>query len=243
MLLPRQLARGLLQLIYPGICPFCERSVDVSERLPCAACRAALTADPHEACARCGSTVGPFANRDDGCVICRDTTLHFARVVRMGLYEGLLRDVILRMKHASGEGLAEPIGELLFERVGAQLKELAIDRVVPVPLHWWRYWRRGYNQSEVLARALARGLGVPCRKRWLRRVRATPSQTEQTPAGRWQNVRGAFRARSSRDARGKTILLVDDVLTTGSTCSEAARALRQAGAARVIVAILAKSRD
>jgi ComF family protein len=243
MSLARRLANGLMHLVYPGICPVCDRAIDIEEKLPCASCRAALVADAHEACPRCGSTVGPFANVEGGCVICREVTLHFERVIRMGPYEGLLRDVILRMKHAQGEVLAELVGQLWFDKIGPTLKQFAIDQVVPVPLHWWRYWRRGYNQSAVLARVLARGLGVPLKKRCLRRVRATPSQTEQTPAGRWQNMRGAFWARASSDLRGKTILLVDDVLTTGSTCSEAARALRQAGATRVIVAVVAKSRD
>jgi predicted amidophosphoribosyltransferase len=82
---------------------------------------------------------------------------------------------------------------------------------------------------------------LPCRPRWLRRIRNTPQQMRQTPADRRDNVRGAFRARARPALRGQTVLLVDDVLTTGSTCSEAARALREAGAARVVVAVLAHS--
>jgi predicted amidophosphoribosyltransferase len=102
-----------------------------------------------------------------------------------------------------------------------------------------RRLRRGYNQSEILARPLAGRLRLPCRPGWLRRGRRTPQQTLQPPAGRRENVRGAFRARAGAGLRGRTVLLVDDVLTTGSTAHEAARALRQAGAARVVVAVLA----
>jgi predicted amidophosphoribosyltransferase len=109
------------------------------------------------------------------------------------------------------------------------------------PLHWWRHWQRGHNQSEALARALARRLGVPCRPRWLRRVRHTPRQTQQPPSARADNVRGAFRARRGAPLAGTTVLLVDDVLTTGSTASEAARALRAAGAGRVVVAVLGRA--
>jgi predicted amidophosphoribosyltransferase len=108
-----------------------------------------------------------------------------------------------------------------------------------VPLHWWRRWRRGYNQSEALARRVARTLSSTCRPQALRRVRNTGPQTAQTLAGRRANVRGAFRARRGVEVGGKTILLVDDVLTTGSTCHEAARALCAAGAGRVVVAVLA----
>jgi ComF family protein len=155
----------------------------------------------------------------------------------------LLREVILRLKYSSGEELAELLGDLWAENAASRLRELTADTVIPVPLHWWRHWRRGYNQSEALARALARELGLPCRPGWLRRIRNTPKQTNQTPSDRLVNVKGAFKTSVTAAVKGKTILLVDDVLTTGSTCSEAAHVLRTAGAARVIVAVLAHSRN
>jgi ComF family protein len=162
---------------------------------------------------------------------------HFESVLRLGPYDGLLRDVVLRLKHANGEGLAELVGALWAEHAAPRLRQLGADVVIPVPLHWWRRLQRGYNQSESLARALADHLQLPCRPRWLRRFRHTPRQTVQTPAQRWDNVRGVFRARPQ--VKGKTVLLIDDVLTTGGTASEAARALRAAGASRVVVAVLA----
>jgi ComF family protein len=177
---------------------------------------------------------------EEGCTVCRKTPYHFDEVIRLGPYDGLLRDVVLRMKRSSGEGLAERIGALWFAHAGSRLQAVGAHAVVPVPLHWWRHFTRGYNQSGILAEGLAKGLGLPVR-RCLRRVRATPAQTQQTPAGRWENVRGAFRIRRRTSLAGKTILLVDDVLTTGSTCNEAARTLKAAGAARVVVAALAKS--
>jgi ComF family protein len=243
MALARELAQGLLHLLYPGVCPVCDRSVAAGEALPCAACRSALTVDPHASCPLCGATIGPFALVDGGCSVCRDSTFQFERVLRLGPYDGLLREVILRMKRGAGENLAEHIGAMWFQHAQARLREVQAQVVIPVPLHWWRFWTRGYNQSEVIAGALANGLGIPCQRRWLRRVRATPYQTRQTPAGRRQNVHGAFEARARSRLQDKTALLVDDVLTTGSTCSDAARALRKAGARRVVVAVLAKSKD
>jgi ComF family protein len=157
----------------------------------------------------------------------------------MGPYEGLLREVVLRLKQRSGEGLAEVIGRLWAENDLLRLRGLGADVVVPIPLHWRRHWQRGYNQSHALARVLAGRLGVACRPRWLRRVRNSPKQTAQSPAGRRENVRGAFQARPGLDLSGKTVLLIDDVLTTGSTASEAARALRVARPARIVVAVLA----
>ncbi len=233
------LGRGLLQLVLPGLCHACGTSLPVGQGAFCAACRTALTTDPHTTCPRCAGTVGPYTHLENGCPACRTSSFHFESVLRLGPYEGLLRDAILYMKHSSGEGLAERLGELWAEHASARLEAVGAGVVLPVPLHWRRRWGRGYNQSETLARALAARLHVPCQPRGLRRIRHTPKQTHQTPAARSANVQGAFRARG-RFAH-QTVLLVDDVLTTGSTASEAARALRDAGAARVVVAVLARS--
>ena len=233
----RTFAQGLLQLLYPASCWVCGQLLPPPQASFCAACRLALTGDTSPTCPRCASTVGPFANVEQGCLKCRDASFAFDGAVRLGPYEGLLREVVLRMKHARGEGLAEAVGALWAEHDGPRLGQAGAGVVIPVPLHWRRRWARGYNQSEVLARALAGRLRLPCRPTWLRRARATPKQTEQSPAARRENVRRAFRAGPA--VKGKVVLLVDDVLTTGSTAHEAARALRQAGAGRVVVAVLA----
>lgn len=240
-ILGRDLARGFLQILYPGVCASCGRCLPPDQAGFCPPCRTALTTDPHPACPRCGSTVGPFVPINDGCSRCRNVRFSFERVLRLGPYDGLLRDAILRLKHHSGEGLAEALGTLWAEYARPRLLELGASLVIPVPLHWWRRWRRGYNQSEVLAHAVARALDLPCQPGWLRRIRNTPQQTQQSPAGRRDNVRGAFRARPRRPLRGQAVLLVDDVLTTGSTCSEAGQALLEAGANRVVIAVLAHS--
>jgi ComF family protein len=238
--LGRELGQGLLSLLYPGICAACGRPLPPDQNHFCTSCRMLLTSDPHATCPRCASTVGAFADVADGCVHCRDEKLHLDRAVRLGPYDGLLRELILRMKYAAGESLAEQLGALWAEHAADQWRALGPDLVIPVPLHWRRRWSRGYNQSAALAHALAARLRLPCRERWLRRTRHTPMQTQQTAAAaRRDNVRDAFQARPRPGLQGKTVLLVDDVLTTGSTASAAARALRAAGAARVVVAVLA----
>jgi ComF family protein len=238
----KNLVEGWLQLVYPGVCAACGQSVPAEDAPFCGTCRHALTTDPFPTCPRCASTIGPFSHlHKSRCSRCRDVAYQFEKAVRLGPYDGLLRDLILRMKHSSGESLAELLGRLWALELAPRLRPAAADVIVPVPLHWRRRWVRGYNQSEILAHGLACQLGLPCRPGWLRRIRSTPQQTRQTPTGRLHNVRGAFRARPRQALRGRTILLVDDVLTTGSTCSEAARALRGGGASRVIVAVLAHS--
>jgi competence protein ComFC len=237
----RQLAQGLLQLVYPATCFACDEFLPAGEVNFCTRCQTALITDPFPCCPRCAVTVGPHVPLEGGCKNCRDQSFHFERVVRLGPYDGLLRDVILRMKHVSGEGLAEVLAKLSATHLENRLGNLKADVVVPVPLHWRRRWKRGYNQSEVLARALADHLHIPCQPGWLRRVRNTPQQTSMaSDSARRDNVRNAFAASAWAQFGGKTILLVDDVVTTRSTANDAARALRMAGAGRVVVAALAR---
>jgi ComF family protein len=200
-----------------------------------------LSTDDHEVCPRCAATVGPHVANETGCVVCRDQRFGFCRVLRLGSYESKLRDVVLLLKHADGEPLADALGELWCESRSTQFRALGVDCVVPVPLHWLRRWQRGYNQAESLARSLARGLRLPCLSHCLWRTRYTPMQTSLTATLRRFNVKGVFQALPRPEIRGKTILLVDDVVTTCSTTSEAARALQEAGAREVFVATLARS--
>jgi ComF family protein len=187
-------------------------------------------------------TVGPHTDVSTGCPSCRKEGFAFDGAVRLGLYDGPLRDVVLLLKHAHNEGLADIMAAEWARHAREQLIALGAGCVVPVPLHWWRRWQRGYNQSEVLARGLGRALGIAVHGKGLRRIRATAMQNQQASvSAKRDNVRGAFVARRSLKCAGQTVLLVDDVLTTGSTAHEAARALRKAGAGRVVVAALARA--
>jgi ComF family protein len=241
--LGRQAIQGIIHLIYPPTCHLCGQALAPDGSRFCTRCAHLLPEDFQAACPRCAVSIGAYSQTADGCPRCRAERFWFDQAVRLGLYKDSLREAILRMKQATGEDLAEALGHLWAEHAAARLRALAVDVVVPVPLHWIRRWQRGYNQAETLARALAAKLGVPCRTRWLWRARYTAHQTGQGRTARKANLRGAFRAAARPELRGKKVLLVDDVLTTGTTCSEAARVLKRAGAARVAVAVLARSDD
>ncbi len=234
------LVSGLTQLLYPSNCWACGLLTHDKSPLFCDACEKALTIDPHSTCPRCSSTVGPHAVLTDGCPACRGESFGFDEVVRLGPYKGALREVVLRMKHANGEDLAEAMATLWAGCAGQRLRAFAPDVVIPIPLHWTRRWQRGFNQSAILADALAKALKVPCQPNWLTRQRATPHQTaQQSGASRRANVKKAFRAKQALPLQGRKILLVDDVLTTGATASEAAKALRPQRPAKIVVAVLA----
>jgi ComF family protein len=161
----------------------------------------------------------------------------------MGSYDGELRDLCLRLKHERNAWLAMWLSELFVEARRDVFCALPADTlVVPVPLHWWRQWERGYNQAEALAEGVAKQLKLPIR-RLLKRVTGTRKLADLGVTARGELMRGAFRARARASSRisGRTVLLVDDVLTTGATCGAAARALKQAGASRVVVSVIART--
>jgi ComF family protein len=240
----KELARGVAQLILPNACLVCDtpegdRS-DFWHGL-CIECRRSVTLDPLPACPWCAATVGPHADTTRGCVTCRSLSLGFEAAIRLGPYEGRLRDATIRMKSANGEGLAEAMGRVFAEYASARLRSEGTELVVPVPLHWRRRWARGYNQAASVARVLAEELTVEFAPRLLRRIRYTPQQLQPSAAARRENVKGAFRVRSGASLSGRCVLLVDDVMTTGSTVAEIARTLKEAGVRRVVVAVLARS--
>lgn len=238
-----EFVRNVAEWVYPTACLVCDAPAgepDPFRHGVCNDCHTAMTTDPRPACPWCAQTVGPHADTSRGCPECRGVALGFERAFRLGPYEGKLRDAVLRTKVLAGEGLADLLGRLLAECRGRAVLDAGIDLVAPVPLHWWRKWTRGYNQAEAVARELAAGLRAPFAPKLLRRVRWTPQQAQPTREARRENVRGAFRAVRGARVAGKAVLLVDDVMTTGSTLGEAARTLRGAGAGRVVVAVLAR---
>ena len=152
----------------------------------------------------------------------------------------MLRELIHVFKYGRVQTLAGPLGDMLWT---ALARDEAWDMIAAVPLHWRRRWQRRFNQSELLARNLARRSGIPYRS-LLRRVRATPSQAGLSNQKRRRNVTAAFACRRmalrGEGLQGKRILLIDDVLTTGATASACAAALKKAGAQRVGILTLAR---
>ena len=209
-------------------------------------CRECLRApQPLEAEFFCASCRAPFVNAfpldERGlCALCRGGLRGFDAAYSFGAYEGALREMLHLFKYGGVKTMAGPLGEFL---VAALPRDERFDAVVPVPLHWLRRRRRGFNQSELLAREIGSHTNLPV---WgaLRRARRTSAQAGLSNTARRKNVGGAFLPASAKllrlDLRGKRILLVDDVLTTGSTAAACAAALKRAGAVRVSVLTVAR---
>lgn len=173
------------------------------------------------------------------CPACRNGLRGFDAAYCFGSYEGVLRQLIHLYKYGRVKTLAGTLGGLL---VRALPRDEQFDMVVPVPLHWRRRWSRGFNQSALLARGLARRTGFPYLAA-LRRTRSTAAQAGLSNTMRRKNVASAFQVRRGGFAgkvSGRRILLIDDVMTTGATAAACANALRRAGATRVALLTVAR---
>jgi len=228
---------GLLDLVFPPVCIAC-REPSGSQGF-CAQCWSTIQFLDGPLCACCGIPFDVALLEGSLCALCltRPPAFDKARVILR--YDDVSRAPILALKHADRLDLV-PGFALWLERAGRGLIEDS-DLIVPVPLHRGRLWRRRYNQAAELARALSRRSGVAYDTAVLMRSRATPSQGAMPSAkARRRNVMGAFKVSQPLRVAGRSILLVDDVLTTGATAEAASRALKRAGAAKVQILALAR---
>ncbi|MGI6034285.1 MAG: phosphoribosyltransferase family protein [Limnochordia bacterium] len=226
-----------MNMLFPQAprCAACQGPLEREGVCLCLPCVNALPLIRGPVCTKCGQPL------PDGCGGCEESWA-FAGLRALGLYQGALQEMIHWVKYQGKRELGLALGELLAGPVREEELLRSCSVIAWVPLHPNRMARRGFDQGELLARGLARQLGRRLLPRsTLIRWRDTPSQTRLDRMERWQNVDGAFRVEYPQRVRGKAVLLVDDVLTTGATCHAAASALLAAGALRVGVCVVALS--
>jgi len=243
---PRSWLDDLLAAVLPSPCPVCGRmTASEGERGVCLGCWAGIEILSSPGCPRCGRPHAAFEDDDlEGipCGGCATSPPPFDRGVSMGAYRGTLRTLIRLLKFEDRPDLAAPLAARAAAFLAARLDPTPrINLIVPVPLAPVRRILRGYNQAAELSRELAALLEVPCAAHALRRQPGGRPQARLHAAQRARNVRGAFRAAPRARLRGRAVLLVDDVWTTGATVRECARALRAAGAARIVAFTLARA--
>lgn len=222
-------------------CPVCGVMISGEGTTLCQTCAEELRQRTTGYCIQCGIFFGDQDAPPTICAECRHTpppweTLHFH-----GPYSGILRKMILRYKFKGNFGWTRLLAHLASSAFRAK-DTITPDIIVPVPLHPRRLLKRGFNQSLEIARALGEQLEVPVLTDGLTRTRHTPPQTRLGRTARQHNIKDAFQAHPDR-ITDKTILLLDDVYTTGSTLSECARTLKRAGATRVDVLVLARAQE
>ncbi|WP_040370388.1 ComF family protein [Blastomonas sp. AAP53] len=224
---------ALVDLVLPPRCPGCGVLVEGDLQF-CAECWNALRFVSDPACTACGK---PFADGRDDDLMCADCLAHpplHDGIKAAVLYDDLSRSIVLKLKHGGKIGLARLVARHLQRHLPADTQDVVL---IPVPLHRWRLWQRGFNQSILIARALAAPHRLPVETDVLRRVRATPPLKGMTRKQRSAAIRGVFDIPSHTRPRiaGRHVLLVDDVYTTGATTHACVRLLKQAGARRVTI--------
>ena len=243
--------KSLLAALFPSDCRICRASLFSVSRLPvCASCMQSLEPIRQARCNVCGHVLPPDdATYGDAC--CGECSIEgpaFERAVNYGAYRGVLRQLIHLLKYQRVRVAANPLGRLTAEACLQLEGDVDVPELlmIPVPTHKLRMRSRGFNQAELIARSAQRGIEASIGRRVkldvtaLLRVRFAESQVALNAEQRRQQIRGAFKV-ISESVKGREILLVDDVLTTGATASECARELRLAGAARVWVATPARA--
>ena len=231
-------------LFWPRVCALegCGRASDRPGRHLCSSSFAALPF--HEAggaCRICGALVMAETKHEFVCESCQNNPPAFEFARSAILYQEPSDQIIKDFKFAKATWLCEDLTDLLEGAVRAKLPFSEIDVVVPVPLHPIRLHERGYNQSALLAQALAKRLNRRFDNTSFLRIRNTEHQARLSEEERRKNLKGAFSVADTRLIRGRTVLLIDDVMTSGTTLNECARVLLDAGAARVWCATVARA--
>jgi ComF family protein len=236
----RTLLRPIVDFALPPRCPGCGAITAEPHRF-CLDCWSRLTFLGEPCCAICAFPFDYDVGEDALCGACAADRPRFDRLRAAVAYGEIARAVALKLKYGGRPGVAETMARFMERHVEVADDASAVGArgaiLAPVPLHRWRIWRRGYNQSALIASALARRCGLEERLDLIERVKPTPPLRGLGGKQRRDALRGAFRvaARHREQIRGRTIILVDDVYTSGATANGCARMLKRAGAGEVRV--------
>ncbi len=222
----------LLKLFWPEVCPFCGK---VSAQGICGECRKKTdrlkVREPK--CMKCGNPVKDA--EQEYCRDCLDARHEYDRGAALWVHKPPVNTSVYQFKFHNRRSFGSFYAKEMAAEYGEALAGWGIDIIIPVPLYPGKYKKRGYNQAAVLARELGKVLDIPVEERLLKRIRETAPQKNLTPRKRRQNLNGAFSVEKRRRVflKSRSVLLTDDIYTTGSTVDEAAKTLKKAGAEKV----------
>ncbi|MBI4832087.1 MAG: ComF family protein [Candidatus Lindowbacteria bacterium] len=241
-----ELLLGFKNLFLPALCRKCGERILTEENLYfCGDCWATIELVRDPKCPRCGrphpSRHGFEPPESFVCAECAAQKSWVEKTQAAGLHAGVLRDAIHLLKYRRKRLIAAPLSRLVLDTVIVKLDASSYDAVVPVPLHRNRLRRRGYNQSELIARNLCTEMGTAYLPA-LMRVKDTPSFSMLGAQERRNQIKDAFAPLPEADVKKKKLVLVDDVVTTGATTNECARTLRKSGARTVDVVAVAAAK-
>ena len=230
---------AVIDFIYPPRCSFCGH-VCGSEEGICEDCLSQIHYIDSPLCTRCGKPFPHDFATDHFCGECVTRKRFFSKARAVGVYNGIFRKALHRFKYQWRHCLATPLGTLMAKHMETFFSDgTTYHVIVPVPLHPRRLRQRGYNQCDYIAEGLSGTLGIPWDNGLLSRVSSSSSQTAKSRPERWESLDKAFQVRDPWMIDGKHILLIDDVVTTGSTLEACADEILGSGSTRVSIATLA----
>jgi len=238
------LSNTLLSLVFPLRCVICKETVPPLATDPiCGECKKGLPLNFGENCRSCGRPIA--GDTSDGiemlCGDCRADPPPFDRTVYPLHYEEKTKDLIYHFKFLGKQGLASTLANIMSAKLHREMEMNRFDMIIPVPLHPARLYTRGYNQSYLLARDIGNTFSIPVEHDIVIRIKDTPPQSTLTRKERIKNLKKAFIVEDVARIQGKEALLVDDVMTTGSTLREVSKTMKNAGAKSVACAVAARA--
>jgi ComF family protein len=237
----RPLVDAGLGLLYPEVCQLCRAErASAQEGFVGPQCRAQVRFIRRPFCDRCGLPYEGDLTTTFECTNCRELELHFSFARSAVVARTVVLEAIHRFKYSRALWFEPFLAELLVREAAPVLRGAGWDFIAPVPLHPLKEREREFNQAEILARHLSTAAGIPLNTTLLQRTTATATQTKLKREQRTANMKGAFSRGAGGPPKGKRIVLVDDVFTTGATTSACAKVLRRAGAAEVCVWTVAR---
>ncbi len=238
----RLFLKHILNIAYPRICLSCRVPLrgDSIDGLLCHNCWAGIKKNNPPLCAICGRQMQAAEISSKVCFSCRRKNYSFDRALSPCKYEGIIRELIHQYKYQNKDHLALPLSRLLIDFIKQYRINLRLyDLVIPVPLHRTKLREREFNQAELLAQRLAKEFSLAFSSSNLWRKYHRHAQMELSEDKRWENINGCFALHNPAEIKGKNIILIDDVLTSGATCSEAAAVMKSAGAVTVLAITIA----
>jgi ComF family protein len=235
----RFIIERLFQFLLPTQCHCCEKFLDEGQQGICSDCLSEIHWIEPPFCSVCGTPFVSGEVRSHPCSSCLTKRKYFTMARALGAHNGSLQEAIHRWKYQGKATLTPFLGQWMTEGLYRYWDPKLFDLLIPVPLHKQRLRERGFNQALLLVKELSHRTGIPYRKRVLQKVRPTIPQVNLSGVEREKGVRGSFQIVGKEGLEGKTILLVDDVYTTGATVNECSKVLLAGGAERVDVLTLA----
>lgn len=229
----KKLIFGLPDILYPRRCAMCDKPLKKSEPYVCEKCSGKVRFISGKTCIKCGRKMSDGAGRM--CHECINADHSFDEAFAPFIYEGDIRESIARFKYRGRAEYATFYARCMYEYGKNRIKNWHADVLVPVPIHKSRLAKRGYNQADLIARELARLTGIPVTGDLIERVKKTEAQKELNAVQRKNNLRGAFAYKTGKLVP-ETVIIVDDIFTTGSTVNAVSRILKEYGAKRVYAA-------